>query len=91
VVLQAAWEQAVVQDILGGMAALRFFCRDLEQAQQQGLAHLHSLHQAHAQVPFLPSDITKELSAVTEASMHLVKLLGSSQSTKGVHLQTCMK
>ncbi|DBA78488.1 TPA: hypothetical protein ACH3X2_007976 [Trebouxia sp. C0005] len=46
---RAAREQAVVQDILGGMAALRFFCRDLEQAQQQGLAHLHSLHQAHAQ------------------------------------------
>ncbi|KAL0047104.1 hypothetical protein WJX82_006637 [Trebouxia sp. C0006] len=43
---QAAWEQAVVQDILGGMAALRFFCRDLEQSQQQGLAHLHFLHQS---------------------------------------------
>ena len=50
VALQAAWEGAVVQDIMGSMAALRFFCRDLEQAQQQGLAHLHSLHLAEAQV-----------------------------------------
>jgi len=68
-VLQVAWEQAVVQDILGGMAALRFFCRDLEQAQQQGLAHLHSLHQSDAQVLFFPTNIYAELSAVTEASI----------------------
>ncbi len=73
VVLQAAWEQAVVQDILGGMAALRFFCRDLEQAQQQGLAHLHSLHQSDAQVPFLPFSMSDELSAVNESSMERMK------------------
>ncbi len=73
-VVQAAWEQAVVQDIFGGMAAMRFFCRDLEQAQQQGLAHLHSLHQADAQVPFVPSNIIEALSAVTKVSMHPVKL-----------------
>ena len=48
--MQAAWEQAVVRDILGGMAAMRCFCQDLEQSQQQGLAHLHSLHQTEAQV-----------------------------------------
>ena len=48
--VQATWEQAAVQDILGAMAALRFFCRDLEQAHQQGLARLHSLHQADTQV-----------------------------------------
>ena len=88
--LQAAWEQAVVQDILGGMAALRFFCRDLEQAQQQGLAHLHSLHQAHAQVPFLPYNRTEKLPAVTEVSMYQGYLQGSSQSTKCVHMQTYM-
>lgn len=68
-VLQAVWEQAVVQDILGGMAALRFFCRDLEQSQQQGLAHLHSLHQSDAQVPFLTSNVREEVTAVTEPSI----------------------
>ncbi len=68
-VLQAAWEQAVVQDILGGMAALRFFCRDLEQSQQQGLAHLHFLHLSDAQMLFLPSNVYEELSAVREASI----------------------
>ena len=67
-VLQAAWEQAVVQDILGGMAALRFFCRDLEQSQQQGLAHLRFLHQSD-QVFFLPSNVYEELSAVRAASI----------------------
>ena len=67
-VLQAAWEQAVVQDILGGMAALRFFCRDLEQSQQQGLAHLHFLHQSD-QMFFLPSNVYEELSAVRAASI----------------------
>ena len=58
----------MVQDILGGMAALRFFCRDLEQAQQQGLAHLHSLHQSDVQVLFLPPNVYEALSAMTEAS-----------------------
>lgn len=48
--MQAAWEQTVVGHILGGMAAMRCFCRDLEQRQQQGLAHLQSLHQTEAQV-----------------------------------------
>ena len=54
--VQAAWEQAVVQDVVGGMAALRFLWRDLEQAHRQGLARLHSLHQADTQVqaPYTP-------------------------------------
>ena len=57
--VQAAWEQAVVQDVVGGMAALCSLCRDLEQAHRQGLARLHSLHQAHTQIQpryTLPND-----------------------------------
>ncbi|DBB00749.1 TPA: hypothetical protein ACH3X1_000682 [Trebouxia sp. C0004] len=77
---QAGWEQAVVQDILGGMAALRFICRDLEQAQQQGLAHLHSLHLSDCQALFLPFNAYEDLLAVTEVSMNPEKVSGGSQS-----------
>ncbi|KAL0038977.1 hypothetical protein WJX77_003833 [Trebouxia sp. C0004] len=76
---QAGWEQAVVQDILGGMAALRFICRDLEQAQQQGLAHLHSLHLSDCQALFLPFNAYEDLLAVTEGHSSSSQSLAEEQ------------